>query len=235
MTFVISGDVDIEITVSETAKGDLDMTLSVLNDDGAAGDIKNVSFDFADPDLLDGLIAKGANISKSSPNENAFDNPGKGPGFKGGKTNDPEAQDVSVKLGPAGRGSDEPDETSFTLSHPQFDLSLLDIEAMDFTVVLEDAEASDASVTIGGSAPAATEMDEPPQEQPPAEDATQDAPPQAEVLEDETQVDYGDLGTGLDGAVTGDDDLLLLDPLTEEQQADFDTPEDPFQDPLEVA
>ncbi|SLN10012.1 hypothetical protein ROG8370_00126 [Roseovarius gaetbuli] len=62
-TFVLTGDVNIKIIVTELEDGSLKFDLSVLDDTGSIGDLNAIFFDLADDSLADGLTVSGDDVT----------------------------------------------------------------------------------------------------------------------------------------------------------------------------
>ncbi|WP_090215355.1 hypothetical protein [Litoreibacter janthinus] len=240
MTFVIEGDVNVQVTITELASGDLQFDLLVLDDTGSIGDLNGLFFDLADPSLLDGLVADGGDVSNQSYAEGDVYNLGGGVNVKGELTQD-EGFDAGIRLGSSGMAKDDIQETSFTLSHESTDLMLEDFYGADFAVRLtsvgEEDGSRDGSLKLGGTAPDAPDepVDDPfdPENQTddpvddPEDDPTDDVPP----IEDDP---FGNDPVDNDDPVTDVDPEQPNDPVDE---PDTDVPpieDDPFgNDPVD--
>ncbi|MBJ3761893.1 hypothetical protein ILP92_03915 [Maribius pontilimi] len=264
MEFVLAGDVNVKVTVTETADGCLEFTVEVMEGEMTA-DLNGLFFDFGDPDLVGSLTADGADITNSQFEYDAVDNLGGGVNIKGELVNDTDLFDIGVRFGTSGMAKDDIQMTSFTLSHPDYDLSLADIENMDFgvrmTSVGEIDGSRDGSLKIGGTAPEATVLDgvddpdgtpvdndipidEPVVDEPIADlpidgmppDEPIDAQPTAEdaLLSDTPPEQIDPVDGPTEEPVLDGTDLPWLEPLTDEEIAAFDEPEDLIADPMPI-
>lgn len=156
MTFLIEGDVNVEITITDLGDGSLQFDVAVLDDTGSIGDLNGLFFDMLDPSLLDGMIATGDDITNQDYAEGDVDNLGGGVNVRGELTADG-GFDAGIRFGTSGMSKDDIQETSFVLSHESEELVLEDMMGMDFGVRLtsvgEEGGEREDSLKLGGTAP----------------------------------------------------------------------------------
>lgn len=160
-TFVLTGDVNISVTVTELDDGSLKFDLVVLDDTGSIGDLNAIFFDLADDSLTDGLTVSGDDVTGVKFKVDGVTKIDSFTNINGEVVNDYGKFDSGVQFGTAGIGEDDIRETSFILSHSDVDLTIESILGQDFAVRLtsvgqEDGSRED-SLKIGGEAP--TEAD----------------------------------------------------------------------------
>ncbi|MDA7429033.1 hypothetical protein PGB28_11245 [Primorskyibacter aestuariivivens] len=158
-SFIIEGEVNIEVVLTELENGDIEVELNVLSGDdpdatGSIGDLNGFFFDIADETLLDGLSASGEHVTGSQFDANNVTNLGNGNNMNGDIVNDNGAFDGGVSIGTQGASGDDIQSTTFTLSHPD-GLSLDDFEGQDIGLRLtsvgdEDAEDREGSLKLVG-------------------------------------------------------------------------------------
>ena len=153
MTFELTGDLTVQVTVTETADGGLQFDLAVL--DGALiGDLQGLFFDLADDSLVSGLSVVGNEITDDQFRVDSVTNLGQGVNVNGEIVNEYGAFDAGVQIGTQGISRDDIQNTSFTLYHDSQDLTLADVSLQDFAVRLtsvgEEDGSRDGSLKIGG-------------------------------------------------------------------------------------
>ncbi len=157
MTFQLTGDVNVSVTVSELSDGTLQFDLVVLDDTGSIGDLNGLFFDIADDGMVDGLMVSGADVTDSAFNANRVTKVDGYNNVNGEVTGDYGKFDGGVQFGTSGIGVDDIRETSFILSHEGGTLTLDDLLGQDFAVRLtsvgEEDGSRDDSLKIGGEAP----------------------------------------------------------------------------------
>ena len=156
MTFVIEGDVSVQVTVTELDGGDLQFDLLVL--DGAmTADIQGLFFDLSDDSLADGLNVTGLDATDWQFDANDVTNLGQGVNVNGEIVNEYGAFDAGVQIGTSGMAKDDIQSTSFIISHDTADLTLADVALQDFAVRLTSVGEEDGSRTgslkLGTTAP----------------------------------------------------------------------------------
>jgi VCBS repeat-containing protein len=142
------------VTITETADGSLNFTISNENDaDGMIGDIRALFFDVADNGLLGTLAVNGGDVTE-------FNQSGSVSNLGGGATSSgvPHgAYEVGIEIGTSGAATDDIQTTSFTLSSYWRGLTLDDISLENFTVrqtsVGEEGGARGDSDKLYGDAP----------------------------------------------------------------------------------
>ena len=157
LSFRLEGEVSVFVAVTQTTDGTLRFTVEVDGSGGQTADINGLFFDLPDESLVDGLMADGAEITKTVFDYDNVDNLGGGVNIKGDLVNDTDLFDAGVRFGTSGMAKDDIQFTEFTLSQEGGPLTLADIAGMDFGVRLTsvgDIDGSrDGSLKLGGTAP----------------------------------------------------------------------------------
>lgn len=161
LTFILSGEVNVSISVTELDDGSLKFDLSVLDDTGSIGDLNALFFDLANDSIADGLTVTGDDVEKVNIKADGVTKVEGFTNINGEVVNEYGKFDSGVQFGTSGIGEDDIRETSFELSHKQLDLTIDDILGQDFaarlTSVGEEGGERDGSLKLGGEAP--TEVD----------------------------------------------------------------------------
>ncbi|MBD3663021.1 hypothetical protein [Sulfitobacter aestuariivivens] len=157
--FLIEGEVNVTVTLTELANGELQVDLSVLGADdengtGAIGDLRGFFFNTGNDGLLDAISVTGADVTDSEFDANSVSNLGNGANMNGGGRS---PFDGGVEIGRQGlRGNDDIQETSFILSHPD-GLSIDDFTGEEFgirlTSVGEEDGPRNGSLKLTGECP----------------------------------------------------------------------------------
>lgn len=159
----IGEDVLVILTVTENTDGTLQFDIEVDEDSPMTADIGAIFFDILDPTLADGLMVSGDDVSGTKFAPDGVDNLGKGANIRGNGDNS--NYDAGVKFGSPGKANDDIQETSFILSHEDFDLTLEDLEGMDFAIRLtsvgDEDGSREASLKIDGQLPDIVEDPDP--------------------------------------------------------------------------
>lgn len=144
-TFTITGDSNVQITLTELDNGDMQVDLQVLGD-GEIGDLRGLFFGLNDDSMADGLSVSGDDVTDSKFDADKVDNLGGGVNIRGDVRNEVGKLDGGVEIGTSGIGSDDIQSTTFTLSHEDQPLTYEDFEGQAFAVRLtsvgEDREDS---------------------------------------------------------------------------------------------
>lgn len=176
MTFVIEGEVNVQITVTEMGDGTLKFDIAVLDDTGSIGDLNGIFFDLADDSITDGLSVTGDDVTETAFKADGVTKVDSYVNMNGEVVKEYGKFDAGIQFGTAGIGTDDIRETSFILSSDTGDLSLTDIAEQDFglrlTSVGEEGGSRDGSLKLGGTAP-----EEDPDIPPPPPDEDPDIPP----------------------------------------------------------
>lgn len=162
ISFVMEGDVDTLVTITELDDGTLRFDLAALGS-GLIGDLRGFFFDIGPDD--DGNDPSFGSLSVSSAtgyegditdsliDENSVDTLGKDANLKGSVTNELGDFDVGVEFGTSGMSADDIQETSFILSSTESSLSLDMFDLVDFgiryTSVGEENGQRSGSAKIG--------------------------------------------------------------------------------------
>ena len=157
LTFTISGDVDVLVTVIDNGDGTLTFDFEVLSTNGLTGDITGIAFDLADDSIVDGLSADGADITTEVYEADGVTKISGGVNFNGEVVKEMGEFDAGVAIGDSGLKLLDAQSTTFTLSHPDYDLTLADVAEMDFAIRLQsvgeiDGDRND-SLKLSGTAP----------------------------------------------------------------------------------
>lgn len=157
LTFILSGDVNISISVTELEDGSLKFDLLVLDDTGSIGDLNALFFDLADDSIADGLTVTGDDVTEYKIEADSVTKVDNFTNINGEVVNEYGKFDSGVQFGTSGIGEDDIRETSFILSHSDLDLTIDDILGQDFaarlTSVGEEGGDRDGSLKLGGEAP----------------------------------------------------------------------------------
>lgn len=160
MTFTIEGDVNVGITITEV-DGALQFEVIVLDDTGSIGDLNALFFDLKNDDLTEGLIITGDDVTGTNLKVDGVTKVDSYTNMNGEVIKDLGKFDGGVQFGTSGMANDDIQSTSFTIAHPDADLSLADFALQDFGIRLTsvgevDGDRSD-SLKLGGTAPEAPE------------------------------------------------------------------------------
>ncbi len=163
LTFILSGDVNISISVTELEDGSLKFDLSVLDETGTIGDLNALFFDLADDTITDGLTVTGDDVTGVKIKADSVTKVDSFTNINGEVVNEYGKFDSGVQFGTSGIGEDDIRETSFVMSHSEHDLTIDDILGQDFaarlTSVGEEGGDRDGSLKLGGEAPSEFEPD----------------------------------------------------------------------------
>lgn len=162
--FEIPGEPSVLVEVTETDTGDLKFTLCVDPDAENTADLRGLFFDIGDEGLLDGLsISDGTHHSDDKIGDDSVTNLGGGCNVNGVEA-DEGGFDIGVEFGTSGMAKDDIQLTEFVLSHDFIDLSLADIENMEFaarlTSVGTEEDGRDGSLKLSTTAPEAEVLNE---------------------------------------------------------------------------
>lgn len=157
MTFTITGEVNVEITVTELADGTLKFDLTVLDETGSIGDLNALFLDFADDSLTDGMVITGDDVTGTALKQDGVTKVDSYTNMNGEVVNDLGKFDAGIQFGTQGIGEDDIRSTSFILSNTDVDLTLETIALQDFgirlTSVGEEGGTRDGSLKLGDTAP----------------------------------------------------------------------------------
>ena len=148
ISFVVEGDVDTLITITELPDGTLKFELEALGS-GLLGDLRGLFFDLTDPvdgdsldlstlivgeeTLLDGEIQDASKLVTATHfSEAAVDTLGRDANIKGKVANAYGRYDAGIEFGTPGKGKDDIQSLSFTLSSTDGPLSLDMLDLSDF-------------------------------------------------------------------------------------------------------
>lgn len=181
-SFVIEGDVNVQVTLTELEDGNMQVDLEVLGD-GQIGDLRGLFFSMNDESLVDGLSVAGDDVTDYKFDEDKVDNLGGGVNVRGEVVNTVGKFDGGVEFGTSGMSNDDIQSTSFVLSHSDQPLTLQDFEGQPFAVrltsvgeeggdredslkllgyaVFADEECCDDQYTLGDIPPEDDEEEEP--------------------------------------------------------------------------
>ncbi len=169
-SFIIYGDVNVEITITENADGTLTFTTSVITEGadstGLIGDINAIFFDAGEGVVVDTLMTSdGTDLATSESVElkDVFDEESvtkvdSYTNMNGEVVKEAGKFDGGVQFGTQGIGENDYQSVSFTLSTTDGSaLSLADFSAQDFgirlTSVGEEGGSRDGSLKLGGTSP----------------------------------------------------------------------------------
>lgn len=159
MSFIVEGDVNISVTVTEIPGGALQFTVEVLNDTGTIGDLNALFMDFADDGLTGSMVIDGEDVTGTALKADGVIKVDSYTNMNGEVVKEFGKFDAGVQFGTSGIGSDDIRVTTFTLSNADTDLTLDMISEQDFgfrltSVGQEDGARTD-SIKMGGTAPEA--------------------------------------------------------------------------------
>lgn len=223
LSFMLEGEVDVRVEVTETEAGDLEFTLTVMDTGESIGDLRGFFFDLGDPALAGGLQVFGDDVSGSKFAAGDVMNLGQGNNMNGVKSEDGSDFDGGIAFGNQGIGKDDDiRETSFTLSHPDQDLSLDDLANAEFglriTSVGPEDGARSGSLKIVSEMPDPDDLGDPDPRLPIPNtvDGAEDVAEQDDAEEDdgETPIPAGTLAQ----ISRGDLDLLTRDTSEDEDE-----------------
>ena len=157
LTFVIEGEVNTQVTVTEREDGSLQFDVQVLNDTGQIGDLRALFFDIADDSLTSGLSVTGLDVTGSRTAEDGvYLVDSKDTNINGEVIGEYGRFDVGIEFGTAGMSADDIQTTSFILAHDSQVLTLDDILLQEFglrlTSVGEEGGLREDSLKLGGIA-----------------------------------------------------------------------------------
>ena len=157
LNFTLSGDVVIQVTITELLNGTLQFDLAVTSETGSIGDLNGLFFDIADESLLGEMVATGDDVTGMIFEANDVTKVDNYNNIRGELLKDLGKFDGGVQFGTAGMAEDDIRETSFVLSHESADLTADLFLGMDFAARLTsggpEGGARDGSSKIGGQAP----------------------------------------------------------------------------------
>ena len=136
ISFVIEGDVDTRITITENADGTLTFEVQVL-DSGSIGDLRGLYFDLASDVGADGLsvVRDDGTVTDYDFDEASIDTLGQDSNIKGSVSNALGGFDAGVEFGTSGTAEDDIQYASFTLASTDgSELSLDDLDLQDFAI-----------------------------------------------------------------------------------------------------
>ena len=117
ISFVIEGDVDTRITITELDGGALQFDIEVLDTSGSIGDLRGIFFDLNGYTVTDSnLSISGADVNNTATGEEAISRVVRDVNLNGDVVNDAGNFDVGVEFGTSGLSQDDIRSTSFTLS-----------------------------------------------------------------------------------------------------------------------
>lgn len=156
-TFLITGEVNVQITITEMTDGTLQFDVTVLDETGSIGDLNALYFDISDNSLVDGLTVTGDDVTGSAFKVDGVTKVDSFTNMNGEVVKDLGKFDGGVQFGTQGIGTDDIRSTSFILSSDAGALTLDNFSLMDFGVRLTSVGAEDGSrdgsLKLGGTAP----------------------------------------------------------------------------------
>ena len=114
LSFTITGDVEILVTVIDNGDGALTFDFEIPETNGLIGDITGIAFDLADDSIVDGLSADGEDITKDVYEADGVTKIGGGVNFNGEVVNEFGAFDAGVAIGDCGLKLMDAQSTTFT-------------------------------------------------------------------------------------------------------------------------
>lgn len=152
-SFVVTGDVNVEVTMTELENGDMQVDLEVLGDTGQIGDLRGFFFAMNDDSIADDLEVVGDDITDSDFDEDKVDNLGGGVRLPKDIKDFFGKFDGGVEIGSRDLDAHDDDDdddddddndfdddirfTSFTLSHDSEPLTHEDFEGQPVVIKLD--------------------------------------------------------------------------------------------------
>ncbi len=167
MSFVIQGDVNTLVQVTENDDGTLTFTMSIIGG-GDVGDLRALFFDVNDTvDTSSLQFVSGVDVTDTAVAEGSIDTLGQDANIKGSVSNELGDFDVGIEFGTSGMAQDDilgdGGSTTFTLASTDGALTLEDVELADFglryTSVGTDGGERTSSAKIGGKSTGAADND----------------------------------------------------------------------------
>ncbi|MGG7565922.1 SdrD B-like domain-containing protein [Rhodovulum sp. DZ06] len=153
MTFVIEGEIDTQITLTEMADGSLKVDVLLL--DGALiGDMRGLFFDAPTSLIEAGMTITGDDLTGQVTDEDGVKSVSKSVNIKGEVLSTYGAFDVGLEFGTNGISKDDIRSTSFTISSTDpvtIDMFEESDFALRYTSVGEEGGSRDDSLKIGGT------------------------------------------------------------------------------------
>ena len=170
LTFTLTGDVNVQFTITELDDGTLKFDLLVLDDTGSIGDLNAIFFDLADGIDPTGLSVTGEDVTGTVFKEEGVTKVDNYTNINGEVVKDYGKFDSGVQFGTSGIAEDDIRETSFILSHSDMDLTIDALLGQDFAARLTSVGAEDGSredsLKLGGEAPMDPDTDPDPDPDP---------------------------------------------------------------------
>ncbi len=158
LSFVIPGEVSLQVTLTEQANGSL--LFALANQGDTAADLRGFFFDTTASSLLSTLTVSGDAITAFQFKDDAVRNLGNGVNMNGHGS-----FDAGIAFGTAGIGADDIDSLTFTLSSSRAALRLEDFAGVDFGV--RYTSVGDEGGSRNGSLKLVTESPDAPPPPPP--------------------------------------------------------------------
>lgn len=159
LTFQLTGEVNVEVTITELGDGTLKFDIHVLDDTGSIGDLRGLFFDLADDSLTYGMSVQGDDITDEAYKIDGVTKTDGSNNLNGSIVNEYGKFDIGLEFGSQGISTDDIQETSFVLSHDTEWLTLADLELQDVGIRLmsvgEVDGSRDGSLKLGGEVPEA--------------------------------------------------------------------------------
>ena len=156
-TFIISGEVNVSITITELGDGTLQFDVKVLDDTGSIGDLNALFFDLMDDSLTSGLTVTGDDVTGVALKADGVFKIDSYTNMNGEVINEFGRFDGGIQFGTSGIAQDDIRETTFVLSHETESLTLADFSLQDFGVRLTsvgvEGGAREDSLKLGETAP----------------------------------------------------------------------------------
>ena len=159
LTFQLTGEVNVEVTITELGDGTLKFDIHVLDDTGSIGDLRGLFFDLADDSLTYGMSVQGDDITDEAYKIDGVTKTDGSNNLNGSVINEYGKFDIGLEFGSQGISTDDIQETSFVLSHDTEWLTLADLELQDVGIRLMSVGEVDGSrngsLKLGGEVPEA--------------------------------------------------------------------------------
>lgn len=156
-SFIIAGDVNVQITLTELPDGSIQFDVEVLDVTGSIGDLNALYFDLYDDTLTNSLSVVGDDVTGEAFKVDGVTKVDNFTNMNGEVVKDLGKFDGGIQFGTQGIGTDDIRSTSFVLTSDAGPLTLADFSMQDFGVRLTSVGAEggsrEDSLKLGGTAP----------------------------------------------------------------------------------
>ena len=157
LSYTITGDVNVQITITELPDGSLSFKIDVLDDTGSIADLNGFFFDLADDSLTNTLEITGDDVTGTALKVDGVTKVDSFANINGEVAKEYGKFDGGVQFGTSGIGEDDIRSTTFTVSSTSGPLTLDDFALQDVAVRLTSVGTEDGpredSLKLGGTLP----------------------------------------------------------------------------------